>query len=99
MNMDNQSGRLYALDGLRAVMMFLGVVIHSFESFVTFPLAAWTYSDPMTSFVADIIVVFIHAFRMPVFLSLPAFLRRFSMKSEASSGYCKIGFYASPCPL
>jgi len=70
--MDNQTKlipeRVYALDALRAIMMLLGIVIHAS---VTYGIdnygAAWPLKDPNNSFVFDVVVDFIHSFRMPVF--------------------------------
>ncbi|WP_132055562.1 acyltransferase family protein [Pseudocnuella soli] len=70
--MDNQlkasSERVYALDALRAVMMLLGLVIHASITYGTRDYGTtWTLKDPDNSLVFDIIVGFIHSFRMPVF--------------------------------
>ncbi len=67
-------GRLYALDGLRAVMMLLGIVLHTATSFMVFDLGdAWPYKDPATTLFADLAVGIIHLFRMPVFFALAGF--------------------------
>ena len=69
--MTPQTERFYALDALRAVMMLLGIVLHSFVSFMT--IKAWEYHDPVTSPVMNYLVFLIHDFRMPIFFVLAGF--------------------------
>ena len=68
----NQPGRLHALDNLRATMMWLGIVLHVAVNHLAgeSPLP---WRDDRTTRVADLIVVFIHTFRMPVFFILAGF--------------------------
>ncbi len=67
--------RLHALDSLRAVMMLLGLVLHSAISYGSFEYGdAWSLKDPETTSPAfDLIVAYIHAFRMPVFFAIAGF--------------------------
>jgi glucans biosynthesis protein C len=66
--------RYHSLDQLRAVMMLLGLVIHSAVSFITVPRpTAWAYNDATTSVLFDILVFFIHVFRMPLFFLVAGF--------------------------
>lgn len=66
------STRLYALDNLRAAMMWLGIVLHVAVIHMSGPpLLPWR--DNQTTPVADLLVAFIHAFRMPVFFILAGF--------------------------
>jgi glucan biosynthesis protein C len=65
--------RYHALDQLRAVMMLLGLVIHSTVSFITKPTEGWRYQDASTSVLFDILVFFIHVFRMPLFFLMAGF--------------------------
>lgn len=70
--------RYHSLDQLRAVMMLLGLVIHSSVSFMAAPLtAAWPYKDSSTSVLFDILVFFIHVFRMPLFFLMAGFFTAF----------------------
>jgi peptidoglycan/LPS O-acetylase OafA/YrhL len=67
-------GRLHALDGLRAVMLLLGLVLHTFVSYQVVSVgAAWPYKDALTTPVADYVVAYIHVFRMPIFFVLAGF--------------------------
>ena len=72
MNSLARSERFHALDNLRAIMMWLGVVLHVAINHIT-NLSPTPWRDAQTSPLADIIVVTIHAFRMPVFFLLAAF--------------------------
>jgi peptidoglycan/LPS O-acetylase OafA/YrhL len=65
---------LHALDGLRGTMMLLGVVLHTAVSYTVQDLGeAWPYKDPARTYLADLVVAFIHVFRMPVFFALAGF--------------------------
>lgn len=71
---DGNSGtqRLYALDSLRAAMMWLGIVLHvAVIHMAGTQLLPWR--DTQTTPAADLLVAFIHAFRMPVFFILAGF--------------------------
>jgi glucans biosynthesis protein C len=64
--------RQHALDNLRALMMWLGIVIHVAANHLTGPmLLPWRDKD--TSEFADILLAVIHVFRMPVFLILAGY--------------------------
>jgi glucan biosynthesis protein C len=66
--------RFHSLDAVRAAMMLLGLVIHSATSYTVTPLgAAWPFSDAQQSTIFDIVVFFIHLFRMPVFFVVAGF--------------------------
>lgn len=69
----NFSKRFHALDNLRGVMMWLGIVFHVSILHTTYPTAPITLRDTQTSLLADVQVGFIHAFRMPVFFILAGF--------------------------
>jgi fucose 4-O-acetylase-like acetyltransferase len=70
----NADRRYHSLDQLRAVMMMLGLVLHSAISFAVTPLEnAWPYKDAGTNLFFDLVVLFIHVFRMPVFFAVAGF--------------------------
>jgi glucans biosynthesis protein C len=64
--------RYHALDSLRASMMFLGIVLHA--------MVAYAYNSPWLirplerTKLFDPAILFIHAFRMPVFYAMAGFL-------------------------
>ena len=67
--------RIHSLDSLRAIMMLLGLVIHSAITYgVTDWGNAWSLKDPNTVHLSnDYIVEFIHAFRMQIFFAVAGF--------------------------
>lgn len=69
----DQPGRLHSFDNLRAVMMWLGIILHVAINHTTGASSPLPWRDSQTSPIADLIVVFIHAFRMPVFFILAGY--------------------------
>lgn len=67
--------RLHALDSLRAIMMMLGIVLHSANTYVIADYgASWPLKDPLsTSLYLDWISSIIHSFRMPIFFIVAGF--------------------------
>jgi fucose 4-O-acetylase-like acetyltransferase len=79
------SARLSGLDNLRAVMMWLGIVLHvSANHLSTTSNIFWR--DSKTSLVADVLTALIHSFRMPVFFLLGGFFVALLMQSRGVSG-------------
>jgi membrane-bound acyltransferase YfiQ involved in biofilm formation len=68
----DQSGRLHAFDNLRAMLMWLGIVLHVAINHTTRP-SALPWRDTQTSPLADLLLVFIHSFRMPAFFILAGY--------------------------
>lgn len=66
------SHRQHALDNLRALMMWLGIVLHVAANHLTGPMLL-PWRDAATSQFADLLVLVIHVFRMPVFLILAGY--------------------------
>jgi glucan biosynthesis protein C len=80
--------RLHALDGLRAAMMLLGLVLHSAASYATVPLAsAWPFQDRTGSPVFDVLLFTIHLFRMPVFFVMAGFFAALLLEREGARGF------------
>ncbi len=70
--------RYHAFDSLRAVMMLLGLVIHSAMGYIVFPTdRVWPFKDAHPSAFFDLLVMFIHSFRMPVFFVIAGFFAAF----------------------
>ena len=65
--------RYHSLDFLRAVMMFLGVVLHGAQMYMAKLTTDDYYLDPMRSLSMDVILVIINTFRMPIFFFLSGF--------------------------
>ncbi len=67
--------RIHSLDALRAIMMLLGLVLHSALTYnVTYHGDAWSLKDPYTTHLfSDFLVLLIHSFRMPIFFVVAGF--------------------------
>lgn len=77
--------RLHALDNLRALMMWLGIVLHvSVLHMVGEPVLPWR--DEQRTRLADLLMAFIHAFRMPVFFILAGFFLALLLHSRGPAG-------------
>lgn len=74
-NSPSSHERIHALDSLRAVMMMLGLVLHSALTYsVTDYGDAWSLKDPnATNYFMDWLSGFIHVFRMPIFFVVAGF--------------------------
>ena len=60
---NESSERVYALDAIRAVMMLLGIVIHSSITYASIgDITALPLKEPNNSFGFDVIVALIHSF-------------------------------------
>lgn len=75
--------RYYGLDALRGVMMLLGIVIHSAMFYTESEVIP--VRDRKTSPVFEVVVLFVHSFRMPLFFLLSGFfgallVERYGMK-------------------
>lgn len=72
--MSQNPARIHAFDGLRAVMMLLGVVVHTVVTYTTVPMGeAWGFKDQQTNFAFDVVLAALHCFRMPVFFVMAGF--------------------------
>jgi peptidoglycan/LPS O-acetylase OafA/YrhL len=67
--------RLHSLDSLRAIMMLLGLVIHSAITYGIVDYGgSWSLKDPIATHLSnDLIVGFIHSFRMQLFFLVAGF--------------------------
>lgn len=66
--------RYYGLDALRGAMMMLGIVVHAAAMYMAAPPPhVPILASPPTSYAMDLVVDFVHSFRMPVFFVLAGF--------------------------
>jgi len=65
--------RYHSLDSLRALMMFLGILLHGMLSFTEMPVPFWPAHDDERSPVNDFFIFLVHAFRMQTFFFLAGF--------------------------
>ncbi len=84
----DQPSRLHAFDNLRAVMMWLGILLHVAINHTTGP-SPLPWRDAQTTPVADLILVFIHAFRMPVFFILAGYFVALLVARRGPKGMLK----------
>jgi glucan biosynthesis protein C len=75
------TGRLHALDNLRALMMWLGIVLHV-GAVHTVQATILPWRDPQSTLFADFAVGFIHSFRMPVFFIVAGFFAMLLLQSR-----------------
>ncbi|MDQ0573322.1 glucan biosynthesis protein C [Variovorax paradoxus] len=80
--------RFYALDNLRALMMWLGIVLHVAVNHITTE-SPLPWRDPKTSPAADLLLLFIHSFRMPVFFVLAGFFVALLAERRGAGGMLK----------
>ena len=72
MNAFNPNKRFYGLDALRAIAMFMGIVLHAALPYVNFNIPDWP-SEKSSSEPITVIFQFIHLWRMPLFFILSGF--------------------------
>jgi len=95
--MVEQNKRWYYLDSMRAVLMMLGVVLHSSQVFN--PSKSWgIYSEKSTE-LAYYLVHFIHLFRMPAFFVISGFFCAFTLKKYGVDYFVKVRFHRILIPL
>jgi peptidoglycan/LPS O-acetylase OafA/YrhL len=82
------SNRLHALDNLRAIMMWLGIVFHVAIIHIV-GASPLPWHDLVTSPLADFLVAFLHCFRMPVFFILSGFFVAYLSISRGYGGMLK----------
>jgi peptidoglycan/LPS O-acetylase OafA/YrhL len=71
--MDRMQERYHSLDFLRAVAMFLGILLHGMMSFMDTVIPFWAARDDERSPLADLFVFVVHIFRMQTFFLLAGF--------------------------
>lgn len=67
--------RIHALDALRAIMMLLGIVLHTCLSYTVVTAEKhWFFNDPHSTWIGfDFMFSVIHFFRMPIFFMVAGF--------------------------
>lgn len=80
--------RYHAIDNLRALMMWLGIVIHVTMNHVVMPTQI-PWRDDRLSPLADALVGFIHAYRMPVFFIIAGFLAAMLLERRRARAFLR----------
>ncbi|HSW07717.1 acyltransferase family protein, partial [Aquabacterium sp.] len=90
--------RLHSLDNLRASMMWLGIVVHVAAIHLTgeSPLV---WRDTATSPLADLLLAFIHVFRMPVFFIVAGFFVAMLVQRRGMAGMLRHRFQRIALPF
>jgi len=66
--------RIHSLDSLRAIMMLLGLLLHSGMTYIVLQHEVWPIKDPnATHPFIDYLVFYIHSFRMQIFFLVAGF--------------------------
>ena len=82
--------RLHYLDSVRALAMYLGIILHA-----TLPLLPW-YEDYEMKEGYSLLLLFIHGFRMPLFMIISGFftemiIRRYGVSQFIDKRLRRIG--------
>ena len=80
--------RIHALDNLRAVAMWLGIVLHAGISFMLLE-SPWPVRDVARHWSFDVLVGAIHGFRMQLFFFLAGFFARLLHERLGAWGFVK----------
>jgi hypothetical protein len=92
--------RFHALDALRALAMLLGIYLHGAMSFMTvIPRGVWPAQDIHRHAGFDVMVLYIHTFRMPLFFMLAGFFGRMVYQRIGGKGFLRQRFVRLGIPL
>lgn len=91
-----QFQRSHAFDNLRAIIMWLGIVLHVSITYTTLQASHIIWKDNSTSVVADVLTVWLHNFRNPIFFILAGFfasllLSKYGLKGMLKNRFKRIG--------
>jgi len=92
------TGRLHALDNLRALMMWLGIVLHVAAMHMVAP-SPLVWHDRDSTPLADLLTAAIHSFRMPVFFIVAGFFVTMLVRSRGSGAMLKHRFRRIALPF
>ena len=82
--------RIHSLDALRAVMMLLGLVLHTALSYIpNISSGEWPYQDPQSSEGFGWLVSLIHTFRMPAFFVVAGFFASFLVQRRGTGAFLR----------
>jgi glucan biosynthesis protein C len=91
--------RLHALDNLRAIMMWLGIVLHAGAIYIVAEYSPLPWRDEQRTPLADLLMGFIHAFRMPVFFILAGYFACMLGASRGPAGLLRHRFKRLALPF
>ncbi len=93
------SNRFHALDTLRALAMLLGVLLHSVIAYTVNRVPFWPVEDPFQHSIFDVILGFIHVFRLELFFLIAGFFAHFIYQNKGHLSFIKNRFQRIGMPL
>lgn len=82
--------RIHSLDALRAVMMLLGLVLHTALAYVPeLSSGEWPYQDRQASDWFGWLVSLIHVFRMPAFFAVAGFFASYLVEKRGTGAFLR----------
>jgi len=89
--------RIYFLDSMRAILMMLGVVLHSAQVFN--PKQGWIIYSSETIPMTETLVNIIHLFRMPAFFIVSGYFAVFTLRKYGVGKFLKVRILRILIPL
>jgi glucans biosynthesis protein C len=85
------SDRLHAFDALRGIMMMLGIVLHAAIAYSTMPTDgySWHLHDQQRHQAFDVLIIFIHSFRIPLFFLLSGYFMHLVLSRKGHSHFVR----------
>ncbi|MDE1463807.1 acyltransferase family protein [Spartinivicinus poritis] len=83
------SERIYYLDNVRAIAMFLGIVLHASLPYGYTFYDTWFIKNDSQSITMDVIFTFIHLFRMALFFLISGFFANMLVQKRGVLGFTK----------
>ena len=81
------SVRYHGLDAARAIALFIGIIHHGIESFVSYVKWDWITQDTQQSLILDILFYVSHVFRMQAFFLMSGFFAHLLIKKLGTRGF------------
>lgn len=82
-NENSKLERIHSLDALRATMMLLGILLHSALYYGTIEYNIGLQDQNTQSISMDLLIVYIHTFRMPIFFFVAGFFAAFLLYTRS----------------
>ena len=95
--MTNPSERIHSLDAMRAVLMTLGILVHSAQ--VYNPDMSWLIYSSSNHWSMKILIDVIHAFRMPAFFLVSGYFMLLLLRRQDTTSYLVVRLKRILIPL
>ena len=83
------SARFHYMDNLRALAMMLGVIFHIAMAYSPLMHGVWFTSDAQSSQAIDVVIYFLHLFRMPIFFLIAGFFALLLLEKRGLKPFLK----------